>query len=186
MTDTEIINLYWNRDQHAIEQSEKQYGGYCYSIACGILHNNEDSEECVNDTWLKAWSAMPPQRPNKLSLFLGRITRNLALNKYKMKKTQKRGGSEFALVLDELDECVPSAVSVEQTIADYELEQHINKFLHKLPERECNIFLLRYWYNKPLSEIGEQLSMKVGNVKASLFRSRKKLKKYLETEGINL
>ena len=186
MTDVEIIELYWNRDQTAISQSKKQYGSYCYSIAQSILNSKEDTEECVNDTWLKAWNAIPPNRPNKLSLFLGKITRNLAFNKYKKDRTQKRGGSEFLLVLDELDSCIPSSVSVEQTISDNELEQHINKFLQKLSERDCNIFLLRYWYNKPLAEIGEQLYIKDNNVKASLFRSRTRLKKYLEKEGINI
>lgn len=186
MTDVEIINLYWNKDQSAINQSQQQYGGYCCAIARSILNSSEDAEECVNDTWLKAWNVIPPQRPNKLSLFFGKITRNLALNKYKKDRTQKRGGAEFAFVLDELDECVPSLVSVEQTIADRELEQLVNHFLHQLPERECNIFLLRYWFNKSLAEIGQQLSMKESNVKASLFRSRLKLKNDLEKEGAHL
>ncbi|MCL2153263.1 MAG: hypothetical protein FWH57_09970 [Oscillospiraceae bacterium] len=123
MTDAEIIDLFWNRDQAAITQTSKQYGNYCYAIANGILNNREDSEECVSDTWLKAWNAIPPQRPYKLSLFLGKITRNLAFDKYKMNRAKKRGGSEFALVLDELDECIPSSNTVEQTIETEELER---------------------------------------------------------------
>ena len=186
MTDAEIINLFWNRDQSAITQSANQYGNYCYSIANGILNNSEDTEECLNDTWNRAWNAMPPQRPNKLSLFLGKITRNLAFDRYKMNTAQKRGGPELTFVLNELDDCIPSSVSVEQTIEDYELERIINRFLRTLPERECNIFLLRYWYNKTLSEIGIRFSMKDNNVKASLFRSRKKLKIFLENEDVKL
>lgn len=186
MTDAEIINLYWDRDQSAITQSASQYGGYCYSIANSILNNNEDSEECLNDTWLRAWKAIPPQRPNRLSLFLGRVTRNLAFDKYKMSKAQKRNGGEFQMVLNELDDCIPSSASVEQAVADNELEQLINDYLHTLPERECNIFMLRYWYNEPIAEIGKLLSIKGNNVKASLFRSRKNLKAFLEKEGVTL
>jgi len=186
LTDVEIINLYFNRDQSAITQSANQYGSYCYSIAYSILNNSEDSNECLNDTWLRAWNAIPPQRPNKLSLFLGKITRNLAFDRYKMSKAQKRSSSEVALVLNELNECISSSISVEQTIEDDELIKLINKFLLSLPERECNIFLLRYWYNKPLAEISTRFSIKENNIKASLFRSRKKLKTYLEKEGVNI
>ena len=186
MTDTELIDLYLNRDQSAIEHSANLYGGYCYSIAYGILNSIEDAEECLNDTWLRAWNAIPPQHPNTLSLFFGKITRNLAFDRYKAGKAQKRGGSEVPLVLHELDECVPSMNTVDQSIVEHELTQHINKFLHGLPERECSIFLLRYWYNKPLLEIGNRFSMKENNVKASLFRCRKKLREYLEKEGVFL
>ena len=186
LTDAEIVNLYWEREQSAIIQTATQYGNYCYSIASNILSNHEDSEECVSDTWHRAWDAIPPQRPNKLSLFLGKITRHLAFDKYRMNKAQKRGGSELTLVLDELDECIPSSSSVEQVIEDEELERTINRFLHELPKRECNIFLLRYWHNKPLAEIALRLSMKENNVKASLFRSRQKLKTHLEKEDVFL
>ncbi|MCL2766748.1 MAG: sigma-70 family RNA polymerase sigma factor [Peptococcaceae bacterium] len=186
MTDTEIIELYWNREQTAITQSANQYGRYCYSIAYGILRNNEDSEECITDTWYRAWEAIPPQRPNILSLFFGKITRNLAFNRYKMYRAQKRGGSEMSLVLHELEECIPSVNTVEQAIADNDLEVLINTFLHNTPERDCNIFLLRYWYNKSLAEIATQLSMKENNVKTILFRCRQKLKLFLEKEGVSI
>jgi len=186
LTDAEIIDLYWNRDQAAITQTANQYGNYCYAIANGILNNREDSEECLNDTLHRAWEAMPPQRPNKLTLFLGKITRHLAFDKYKMNRAKKRGGSEFSLVLDELDECIPSSTTVEQIIEAEELERTINQFLHSLPERECNIFLLRYWHNKPLAEIASRIGVKENNVKASLFRTRQKLKAHLEKEGVTL
>jgi len=186
LTDAEIIDLYWNKDQSAIEQSANQYGKYCYSVAYSILDSKEDAEECLNDTWLRAWNAIPPHRPDRLSLFFGKITRNLAYDRYKAGRAQKRGGSEFTLALQELDECIPSADSVDQLVEDRELEQHINRFLHSLPERECSIFLLRYWYNKSLSDIGKSLFLKENNVKASLFRSRNKLRVFLEKEGINV
>jgi len=186
LTDVEIIDLFWNREQTAIAQTAKQYGNYCYAIANGILNNREDSEECLNDTWHRAWEAMPPQRPNKLTLFLGKITRHLAFDKYKMNRAKKRGGSEFALVLDELDECIPSPNNVEQAIEAEELERTINQFLHGLPERECSIFLLRYWHNKPLAKIASRFGVKENNVKASMFRTRQKLKAHLEKEGVTL
>ncbi|MCL2082126.1 MAG: sigma-70 family RNA polymerase sigma factor [Oscillospiraceae bacterium] len=186
MTDEEIIDLFWSRNQTAITQTARQYGNYCYAIANGILNNREDSEECLNDTWHRAWEAIPPQRPNKLSLFLGKITRHLAFDKYKMNRAKKRGGSEFTLVLNELDECIPSPNTVEQTIEAEELELTINQFLHSLPERKCSIFLLRYWHNKPLSEIASRFGMKENNVKASLFRTRQKLKAHLEKEDVTL
>ncbi|MEY8357152.1 sigma-70 family RNA polymerase sigma factor [Lachnospiraceae bacterium 54-53] len=186
MTDEKIIELYWSRDESALEESSRQYGRYCFSIAHNILKNKEDSDECVNDTWLKAWNAIPPQRPNKLSLFIGRITRNLAFDRFKAQKAQKRCGGEFMLVLEELDECIPSKNGVESAILDEDLNNIINSFLHMLPKRECSIFLARYWYSKPLAEIAQQFSVRENSVKASLFRSRKKLKAYLEKEGVYL
>lgn len=186
MTDDKIIDLYWERDETAIAESDKQYGKYCYSISYRILNSHEDSEECVNETWLNAWQAIPPQRPAKLSLFLGRITRNLSFDKFRASRTAKRGGGEIMLILDELNECVPSANSTEQVILDQELGKIINRFLYTLPERECSIFLSRYWYSYPLKVISEKFSMTENNVKANLFRSRKKLKRYLEKEDIIL
>ncbi|MCL2085109.1 MAG: sigma-70 family RNA polymerase sigma factor [Oscillospiraceae bacterium] len=182
----EIIELYWNREQAAITQTTNKYGSYCYAIANGILNNREDSLECLNDTWHRAWEAIPPRRPDSLSLFLGKITRHLAFDKCKMNRAQKRGGSRFSILLDELDECIPSSTTVEQAVEAGELEKNINRFLHGLPERECGIFLLRYWYNKPLAEIATRFSMKENNVKASLFRTRQKLKAHLEKEGVSL
>lgn len=184
MSDSDIIVLYWGRNESAISETARQYGGYCYSIAYNILGSKEDSDECVNDTWLKAWNAIPPQRPNKLSSFLGRITRNLSFDKYKAIAAKKRGGGEIMLAINELEECVQSAGTVEQVITDAELGKIINRFLHTLPERECNVFLSRYWYGNPLSKIATIFSMKENNVKASLFRSRVKLKAYLEKEEI--
>lgn len=186
MKDDQILDLYWNRDEQAIVETQQQYHRYCYSIALNILGNKEDADECVNDTWMKAWKAIPPQRPEKLSLFLGKISRNTAFDKFKAGKTKKRGGGEIALVLEELDECVPSSSDVEQAVIGETLDQVINQFLHTLPERECSIFLSRYWYAKSISEISEKFSMKENNVKASLFRSRLKLKTHLEREGIIL
>jgi len=112
MNDTEILDLYWARSESAISETAQQYGSYCASIAINILRNKEDAEECVNDAYLKAWNAIPPQRPTVLSSFLGRITRNLSFDKYKARKAQKRGGDETALLLSELEDCIPAARTV--------------------------------------------------------------------------
>lgn len=186
MNDQEIIDLYFGRNEQALVESERQYGKYCSSIAFRILENHEDTEECVNETWLHAWNTIPPSKPNRLSLFLGKITRNLAFDKIKMKRAAKRGNGEIYLVLDELDECIPSAHDTEQKVLDQELAELINKFLYTLSAQDCNIFLLRYWYNYPLKKIAEKYLMKENNVKANLFRNRKKLKIFLEKEGVVL
>ncbi len=123
MNDEEIIDLYWQRTESAISESAQKYGTYCFAIAYNILSDKGDSDECVNDTWLKAWSALPPQRPNKLSLFFGRITRNLSFDKFNARKAQKRGGGKFISVLEELDECVPASKSAEEAAIDREVER---------------------------------------------------------------
>lgn len=186
MEDSKIVELYLAKNEDAILASQQQYGSYCYSIAYHILNSREDSEECLNDTWLKAWGIIPPQRPAKLGLFLGKITRNLSFDRYRQKKSLKRGGGEITFILDELDECVPSFRNVEQEAMDKELIRTVNGFLFTIPERECNIFLARYWYSNSLKVIADCFQMKENNVKASLFRNRKKLKRYLEKEGIVL
>ena len=135
MEDTKIVQLYWDRDPNAIRASATKYGNYCTSIAKNILGNKEDAEECVNDTYLKAWNAMPPHRPNMLSTFLGKITRNLAFNRYKHNNADKRGGSEISAVLDELSECVSGKDNVEQEIEYKELVKTINSFLDTILSR---------------------------------------------------
>jgi len=186
LKDTEILALYWAREEKAIAETQKAYGGYCYSIAWHILHDKEDSDECVNDTWLRAWNSIPPRRPGRLDLFLGTITRNLSLDRWKGKHTMKRGNGEMTLALDELAECVPDMCSTEETVENAELERLLNRFLHDLPEKECNVFLRRYWYVEEYSEIAKRYGMKLNTVKTSLFRTRAKLRKYLEREGVIL
>lgn len=183
MEDTKIIELYFKRDENAIVVSEKKYGSYCRTIARSVLENREDTEECINDTWLHAWKAIPPQRPHRLSAFFGRITRNLAFDRYKALHTQKRGG-EITLILDELNECIPSSENIEQTVIMSELSQKLNQFLQKLPERECHIFLSRYWYSESIQKISKQFSLSVSNVKTILCRTRQKLKTFLEKEEL--
>ncbi len=186
MQDKQIIDLYWARDEQAITESQRSYGGYCHSIAFHILYDHEDADECVNDTWLRAWNAMPPGRPNRLALFLGTITRNLSLDRWKGKRAMKRGSGELTLALDELAECVPDKNSTEDAVEAAELERLLNEFLHTLPARDCNVFLRRYWYVEEYGEIAERYGMKLNTVKTSLFRTRGRLRTFLEKEGIVL
>lgn len=186
MKDEEILNLYWMRDERAIMESQKSFGAYCYSIAIHILHTREDSEECVNDTWFRAWTAIPPGRPKHLELFLGTITRNLSFDRWKHKNAMKRGHGELEAVLEELEECLPSRNTTEEMVEEAQLKSCLNRFLGTLKEKERNIFLRRYWYAEECSEIAERYDMKLNTVKTTLFRVRGKLRKYLEQEGVVL
>lgn len=186
MKDTEIIELYWAREERAIAETQKTYGSYCYSIAWNILYSKEDSDECVNDTWFRAWNAMPPKSPDRLAPFLGTITRNLSLDRWKERRTMKRGKGGMILALDELAECVPDTHSTEDAVEAAELERLLDAFLHTLPERDCSIFLRRYWYVEEYEEIARRYGMKLNTVRTSLFRTRAKLRKYLEKEGVIL
>lgn len=180
MNDSDIIELFLTRNERAIEETSTKYGSYCFTIANQILKNQEDSEECVNDTWLKIWNAIPPQHPARLSLFLAKITRNLSFDKYKAKTAQKRGGGEFQLVLEELEECLPSSSNVEHEYQAKELGRAMNQFLRSLPERDCGIFLRRYFYVEAVPQIAKKYQIKQGNVLLILSRTRKKLLQYLK------
>ena len=186
MEDHAIIDLYWAREERALEETETKYGSYCRSIARNILASPEDTEECVNDTYLRAWNAMPPQRPAVLSAFLGKITRNLSLDRWKRSRAEKRGGGQLPLALEELTTCVPAADNVAEAMEALELSRVLDSFLRKLPEKECCIFLRRYWYLDGAQTIARRFHMTEGSVKSQLFRTRTKLRAYLEKEGICL
>ena len=186
MEDREIIALYWARKEQALEETDAKYGSYCRTVAWNILRSREDSEECVNDTWLRAWNAIPPQKPGILSSFLARITRNLSLDRYKAARTDKRGGGRVTVALEELEHCLPGQFSVEQAMEDAELAQLLDRFLRSLPERDRCIFLRRYWYLDPLADIACRYRMAEGTVKSALHRTRKKLRAQLEREGVYL
>ena len=183
MDDSVIIELYWQRDERAIKESKSKYGVYCSTIADNILHSAEDSEECVNETWLKAWNVIPPERPLRLSAFLGRITRNLAIDKYRRERSGRYGGGQTAMCLDELGECIGDGSAIEDRLA---LRELLNTFLCGLPDKNRDIFLMRYWYLMPTAEIAKRNALTNGDVKMVLQRVRKKLKKYLEKEGVYL
>ena len=186
MKDEDIIGLFWKRDETAISETSEKYGPYCRKIAENILFNPEDEEECLNDTWLCAWKTIPPKRPNRLSTYLGKITRNLALNLFRKKKTEKRGGGQTELVLSELSECVSSPENVETSVEERELVSAIEKFLWKQPEEKRNIFIRRYWHLCSINEIAKIYGISESKTASVLFRMRNELKNFLKKEGAAL
>lgn len=183
MDDRQIIDLYYAREETAISETADKYGKYCYSIAYRILGDEQDSEECVNDTYLRAWDAIPPHCPDKLAVFLGKITRNLALNRFAYSTREKRGCGKMELVLEELQGCIPTLQSTEQVIEEKLLIECLNEFLYDLPKEKRIVFVKRYWYLQSIQEIAEELNMSESKVKMTLLRIRNKLKKVLEKEG---
>ncbi len=186
MDDNGIIQLYWDRDDQAITITSDKYGHYCKAIARNILNSEEDAEECVNDTYLNAWKSMPTHWPEQLATFLGKITRNLAFNRYKHNHTEKRGGGEIALVLDELTDCISDVDDVEQIINRQELIKAINSFVRSLSVNKRNLFVRRYWYADSISAIANDTGMLQGTVSKTLGRTRKELKAYLTERGFEI
>ena len=184
MKDTEIIELYWNRDESAISATADVYGNYCYSIAYHILQCNEDAQECVNDTYWKAWQTIPPQRPSRLATYLGKITRNLSINRFKWLTAQKRGRGQMELVLKELENCIPTQGDMEQLENEIVLSDAINQFLQEQPQPDRDIFVGRYWHLYAISDLAQAYGMRESKVASLLLRMRKKLKYHLEKEGI--
>jgi RNA polymerase sigma-70 factor (ECF subfamily) len=179
LEDKKIVMLYWDRDEQAIPATAEKYGSYCTAIARNILVSREDAEECVNDTYMSAWNSMPPNRPDLLSAFLGKITRNLSFNRYKHNTADKRGGGELPVVLDELSDCVSGSSDVDRELDLRELSKAIDDFLNTLPRDKRCIFVSRYWYTDSISDIAKQSGMKVGTVTMTLSRLRGKLHDYL-------
>ena len=186
MEDKAIVDLYWARSEKAIAETRKKYGGYCYTIAKNILENREDSEECVNDTYLRAWHSMPESRPSLLGAFLGKITRNLALDRVFARQVKKRGGGQVPAALEELSECVPGRDTVEKRIEEEELRDTIEAFLKELPAEQRVIFIRRYWYMDPVKEIAKRFRFSESKTKMILLRTRGKLKERLKSEGVYL
>ena len=184
MEDKQIVELYLNRDEEAIKQTQIKYGGYCYSIANNILGNNEDCQEVLNDTYLSTWNAIPPHKPTILSTFIGKITRRLSLNKYRDKNAKKRGGGEITLSFDELAECIADNHSIDKKLDEEYLTELIDAFLAKLKPIDRKIFVCRYWYFDSVKDIAERFSFSESKVKMNLKRTRDKLKEYLETQGV--
>jgi RNA polymerase sigma-70 factor (ECF subfamily) len=185
MTDAQILDLYESRNESAISETANRYGAYCTAIAMGILHNREDAEECVSDTYLRAWNAIPPERPAILSAFLGRIVKNLSLDRYKARKTTKRAADETALLLSELEGCVPARATVESVVDSRSLSAVIEGFLQTILPNDAAYFTRRYWHNDSVGEIARRFAVSESRVKSSLFRTRNKLKTTLEKEGIH-
>lgn len=186
MDDASIVQLYWDRNEQAIPETAAKYGSYCISIAKNILGNHEDAEECVNDTYLRAWNAMPPHKPGLLSAFLGKITRNLSIQRYHYNTAHKRGGSQTVIVLDEIAELVSGTNDVERELDRKELVRAIDDFLDSIPTNRKNLFVCRYWYFDSISEIANRFGMTENHVSVTLSRLRLKLHNYLLERGFEL
>ena len=184
MEDEQIIELFWQRNEMAINECKIKYGQYCRSIAMNILYCAEDAQECENDTSLAAWDAIPPHRPNRLATFLGKMTRRIALDRRKASNAQKRGGDTVTLSLDELEGCIPGSKSIDDCLDKAVLTQSISTFLRPLPRRERQVFLRRYWYLDSITDIARCFGFTESKVKMMLLRTRQKLRQHLEKEGI--
>ena len=183
VTDSEIIDLFNQRDEMALQKTQDKYGAYCKTIAINILVSKEDTDECINDVLLKVWNAIPPEVPKSLQAYLGKITRNSALNTYECKNAAKRGGTQVDIAFSELEEVLSEQSNVEQAFNKQIFADFINEFLSKLPKQQRIIFLKRYLYFINVNEIAQELDISESKVKSVLFRLRNKLKTELEKEG---
>ena len=184
MEDRDIVTLYWQRDQRAIDETHGKYGGFLAGIAWNILRSHSDAEECVNDTYLRTWNAIPPARPSAFRAWLGRIVRNLSLKKLRANSALKRS-SRFEVSLSELEDCI-SAHSLDEQLAAGELSAQINAFLAALRRDDRVMFVRRYWFAQPLSEIADAFGTTENNVSVRLGRIRRKLHTYLERKEVTL
>ena len=175
LTDADIVDLYLARDEAAIEATARIYGPYCLSVAMNILNSHPDAEECVNDTYLKTWNSIPPQKPTILRLFLGKITRNLAIDRYRQRKSR---GGEFETTLEELSEILPAREE-----DDGDLPMLLTAFLEDLPAEERELFILRYWHGHSVARLAKAFRIKPNNLSARLYRTREKLRAYLTERG---
>ena len=182
--DQKIIDLYWNRSENAITETAVKYGRYCTSIAYGILKSREDAQECVSDAYLMAWNAIPPRRPADLGTYLGKITRNLSIDRLRTRNRDKRGGGEMPLALEELEEVVVGSDSPENEAIRKELAASMNRFLRELTVQERYVFVRRYWYLDSLADIAKNTGFSGSKVASMLFRLRGRLKKQLIKEEL--
>ena len=183
MTDTEIINLFFERSEQAITELAQKHGSAVARVARNILGNEQDTEECVNDTYLGTWNAIPPHKPSPLRTFVCKIARNLATMKYHSNTAEKRN-SQYDLALDELEECLSDNDSVEEAYEAKELREAINRFMATLNYSDRFIFVRRYWYSDPVKDIAKMADSTTNSVTVRLFRIREKLRLYLEKEGL--
>lgn len=184
MDDSQIIELYFLRSESAITETQQKYSSLCRRIAQNILGSREDSEECLNDTWLRVWNAIPPERPESFAAYIGRITRNLALGILRKKTAVKRSGGQYSLCLDELSECLCDEAGY--VSEDFVVKDAINSFLGQLKPETRRIFVMRYWYVMSIKDIARQLSLSEGSVKMSLMRTRESLRAFLSKEGVEI
>ena len=182
MDDKDIIKLYFDRNEAAIKETDLKYRPYCFKISNNILADFQSAEDCVNDTYLTTWRRIPPQNPNVFKLFLAKITRNLSLDSYRKNHAEKRGGGQMPLILDELDEAIPSAYDLEEELIYRDLLRLLNDFVKNLSDEDKTIFLQRYFYAMSIKEIALNSKYKYNNLVTKLNRLRKNLKDSLESE----
>ncbi len=186
MKDSEIVNLYWDRNEDAIHQTQVKYGAYLSKVAYNILADFEDCKECVNDTYLAAWKSIPPHRPNVLSTYLGKITRQLSIDAFRKKNATKRYASEYALSLEELGDSFSDSSTPEQAVDAKLLDEAINRFICALPDDVQTAFVGRYYFFDSLKDIAGYCGMKESKLKSLLYRTRQQLKSYLIKEGFDV
>ena len=186
MEDKKLIDLFQRREESAIQLTEQAYGGYCAGIVRGILPGEQDVEEILSDTWLRLWNSIPPQTPQYLKLYAARIARNLAFDRYRSMRREKRGAGEVTLALSELEGCIPHPARVEDALEAEELKMQIHRFLESQPSRDRSIFLRRFFFLEDAKTIARRYGMQEGNVRTVLTRMRKKLRVYLEKEAYDL
>lgn len=183
MTDDCIVELFWQRNEAALREAEEKYGTACRAAAQNILNSAEDAEECFSDALYRTWNAVPPQRPDDLRAYLLKLTRRAAFDRYKAARAEKRGGGQLPAVLDELAECLGSG-GVEEAVLAAELSAAVNRFLHRLPQREAGVFLRRYFFAEEAAVIGQRYGMTANHVAVLLSRVREKLRRHLRKEGL--
>ena len=185
MDDKQIIELYFERNEQAIKETETKYGAFCHRIAMNILGIHEDAEECVNDTYYSVWKQIPPTVPEVFKVYLGRITRNLSISRFRAMRAKKRYSS-MEIMLSELNDCVPSSSNVEQTIEVMQLSDYISEWLDSLPEEDCALFVRRYWFGDEVQELAKKCGITAAKVAQRMLRLRKSLKVALEQKGVAL
>lgn len=183
MEDSEIVKLYWSRQEMAAAEAQEKYDAYCMQIALRILGNPEDARECVNDAYAAAWDSIPPNQPENLRTYLGKLTRRICMKCWRTRDAQKRGGGEIPLSLEELGQCVPAGISLEQQLVGKTLTEMLNEFLQKLPKQQRQVFVLRYWYGCSIREISGKSGFSKSKVETMLHRTRNKLRQKLMEEG---
>ena len=185
MDDHQIVELYFQRKEQAISATAVKFGSYCMTIATNILRDRRDAEEAVSDAWMDAWNTIPPTRPRSLKAYIATLTRRRALDRYDALSAEKRGGGQVELALDELMECA-SSQDVQTQAEAAELAERIGAFLRTLPTAERRVFVCRYWYLDPIESIAERFGFTKSKVKSMLHRTRGKLRRFLEEEGVKI
>ena len=185
MDDKQIIELYFERNEQAIKETQNKYGAFCHRIAMNILGIHEDAEECVNDTYFSVWKQIPPTVPEVFKVYLGRITRNLSISRFRAMRAKKRYSS-MEIMLSELNDCVPSSSNVEQTIEVMQLSDYISEWLDSLPEEDCALFVRRYWFGDEVQELAKKCGITAAKMAQRMLRLRKSLKATLEQKGVAL